>query len=146
MSFFWACNLGFVQHSTSWFFNTSLAICGDEMTRTWFWPSCKSMVGPYFLEGFHRKWWLPFPIWWRLPMMGSFGGPGEGWLLSSLSFVSKEINDKERMRMSTRKMVGTQCNERKNRFIFFVWWCRKNTCVLNKLRKYLRLHVGLIFR
>ena len=145
MSFFWACNLGFMQHSTSWFFNTSLAICGDEMTRTWSRPICKSMAGPYFSERFHRKWWLPFPIWWRLPMMGSFGGVG-GRLATFFTFHCFKRNDKERMRMSTRKMVGTQCNERKNKFMFFVWWCRKNTCVLKKLRKYLRLHVGLIFR
>ena len=52
--------------------------------------------------------------------MGSFGGPG-GRLANFLTFLCFKRNDKARMRMSTRKMVGNQCHERKNRFMFFVW-------------------------
>ena len=52
-------------------------------------------------------------------MMGSFGGAG-GRLATFFTFLCFKRNDKEGMRMSTRKMLGTQWNERKNRFMFFV--------------------------
>ena len=53
-------------------------------------------------------------------MMGSFEGPW-GRLAAFFTFLCFKRNDKERVKMSTRKMVGIQCNERKNRFMFFVW-------------------------
>ena len=51
-------------------------------------------------------------------MMGSFGASG-GRLAAFLTFLCFKINDKERMRMSTRKIVGIQSNVRNNRFMFF---------------------------
>ena len=53
-------------------------------------------------------------------MMGSFGGSG-GRLAAFLTLLCFKINDEERMRMSTRKMVGIESNVRNNRFMFFVW-------------------------
>ena len=53
-------------------------------------------------------------------MMGSFGASGER-LAAFLTFLCFKINDKERMRMSTRKIVRIQSDVRNNRFMFFVW-------------------------
>ena len=52
-------------------------------------------------------------------MMGSFGWSG-GRLAAFLTFLCFKINDKERMRVSTRKMVGIESNVRNNRFMFLI--------------------------
>ena len=75
-------------------------------------------------------------------MMGSFGGVG-GRLATFFTFHCFKRNDKERMRMSTRKMVGIESNVRNNRFMFFVW-CRKNRCV--KKKKKIHKKVSLLAR
>ena len=52
-------------------------------------------------------------------MMGSFGGPG-GRLVAFLPFLCFRSSDKERMGKSTRKMVGSHCEERKNNSMMFM--------------------------
>ena len=120
-------------------------ICGDEMTRTWFWPSCKSMAGPYFLERFHRERWLPSPIWWRLPMMGIKLWRAWGKVGCFLHFPLFQKKWQRGWEWIQERWLEPNVM-RENRFIIFVWWCRKSTCALKKLHNYVRLHVGLIFR
>lgn len=58
----------------------SFAICADERTTLEISPSCKWKMGPYFLAREERERCGWCPSWWRLPIMGSFRGPGSDFL------------------------------------------------------------------
>lgn len=49
---------------------------GEETTTTRRDPNQRVMMSPYFWERVARVRWRGCLRWWRLPMMGTVGGPG----------------------------------------------------------------------
>lgn len=91
---------------TSYVFKTSCASLGADTTTVGTCPSCKYMIGPYFLAKLLRTRCGPSgPLrWCMFPSIGSFGGPGGKFfvvldLISVQQAVTKTSEDimKEKM-------------------------------------------------
>lgn len=65
-----------MQQTRSCAFRTCLAISGEETTRVGTRPSFKCITGPYLCDSSRKHRCGRIPSWCKLPMIGSWGGPG----------------------------------------------------------------------
>ena len=96
---------GRLDSARSWVFITSLASLADEITTVGTSPSWRKMIDPKFLARHWRERWGMLPSWWRLPIIGSFGGSGGrlNFLFPDFNFMKKLSNTARRMDARSKK-------------------------------------------
>ncbi|KAH7857347.1 hypothetical protein Vadar_011587 [Vaccinium darrowii] len=107
-------DLGLLEKIRFWVFMISRAAAAEEATTTGTAPKWRSIKGPWAWEREWRERWGKVPIWWRLPVIGSFRGEGGGFLCGGrvVVMVENHLRRKttKRNRGRIEKMKG--CSEK----------------------------------
>ena len=89
--------LGRFAKAVSCVFSTSSTTFGDEIIIAKTSPSCSCIIGPYFLaKSLKDRCGREKTRWCKLPIRGSFHGPGGKLWLLALSFRYFPINNKDK--------------------------------------------------
>ena len=87
----------------------SSAISADDNTTVAAQPKSKNIIGPYFLDRAWREQCGSVPSWWRLPIIGSFGGDGGNFGLPLLKCLKMYTKEKSKTK-NKRTWKGVLCN------------------------------------